>query len=223
MLREQKIEGLILAGTFIEDTVDWFQRHVDIPIVLVDSYAPNLPFDSVLIDNFPGAMLAVEYLIELGHTYIGLIGANQESSPGIIDRREGYLQALRKHNIQMSYIEPSQLDRESGYTAAKQLLEREPQITAIFACNDFSAVGVLHAAREIGLKVPDDLSVIGFDNINLVKEIIPPLTTIHVHKTWMGMLSVRKLLERAQNPTQPKVTSVLETKLIIRQSVRALV
>jgi len=219
MIREQRIDGLILAGTFIEETIDSFKRHIEAPIVLVDSYAPNLPFDSIVIDNIPGAYVAVKYLIESGHRHIGLIGANDHSPPSVLERRAGYVNALRDRHIQDVYIEPSRLDRESGYAATQKLLQKAPQVTAIFACNDFSAIGVMHAAREMGLRVPEDLSVVGFDNIDVAKEVTPPLTTVHVHKTWMGILGVRQLLERAQNPEQPKVTVVVSTQLIARNSV----
>jgi LacI family transcriptional regulator len=220
MIREQRIDGLILAGTFIEDTIDLFKRHIDAPVVLVDSYAPNLPFDSVVIDNGPAACAAVNYLIELGHRHIGLVGVNEQSPPGALERREGYLKALQAHTIQEVYIESSRLDRGSGYEATQRLLRKSPQITAIFACNDLSAIGAIHAARDMGLQVPEDLSVVGFDNIDVAKEITPPLTTIHVHKTWMGMLGVRQLLLRAQSPDQPKITIVVSTQLIARDSAR---
>jgi DNA-binding LacI/PurR family transcriptional regulator len=219
MISEQHMDGLILAGTFIEQTVDLFQRRTDVPIVLVDSYAPNLPFDSVVIDNTPAAMTAIEYLIENGHTRIGLIGWNEQSPPSVQERQIGYRQALQKHDIERAYVQPSGLNREQGAEALRRLLGRHPQVTAVFACNDLSALGVLSGAREMGLDVPRDLSVIGFDNIAMAQEIIPPLTTIHVHKTWLGALSVRRLLERAREPAQPKVTIALSTELVVRGSV----
>jgi LacI family transcriptional regulator len=220
MVSEQHVDGLILAGTFIEETADLFQRRIDVPIVLVDSYAPSLPFDGIVIDNTPAAMLAVEYLIKQGHTRIGLVGWSDESPPSIRERKVGYCQALQKHGIEEKFIEPSGLDRENGRDGLQRLLDRHPEVTAVFACNDSSALGVLSGAREMGLDVPRDLSVIGFDNIAMASQIIPPLTTVHVHKTWMGVLGVRRLLERARDPGQPKVTLTLSTELVVRESVR---
>lgn len=222
MFNEPHIDGLILAGTFIEETVDLFQRRVDVPIVLVDSYAPNLPFDSVVIDNTPAAMKAVEYLIEQGHTKIGLIGWNEQSPPSIRERKVGYCQALDKHGIRDVIIQRSAVEnREQGAEALRQLLHHRPDVTAVFTCNDLVALGVLSAARELGLRVPQDLSVMGFDNIDLAKEVTPALTTVHVYKTWLGALSVRQLIERAQAPEQPKLTIVLSTRLIVRDTVCA--
>jgi LacI family transcriptional regulator len=220
MIKEQHVEGLILAGTFIEETVDLFQRRIDVPIVLVDSYAPNLPFDSVVIDNTPAATTAVEYLIKHGHRRIGLIGWNEKSPPSIQERKMGYIQALQRHGLCDTFIQPSPVvDREDGRKALRSLLERFPDITALFACNDLVALGAMSAARELGMQVPDDLSVIGFDNIAPAKEVIPPLTTVHVHKTWLGMISVRQLIERVMIPEQPKVTITVSTQLVIRESV----
>ena len=219
MVNEQHVDGLVLAGTFIEETADLFQRRIDVPIVLVDSYAPNLPFDGIVIDNAPSAMTAVECLIERGHEKIGLVGWNEQSPPSVNERQIGYRRALQKHGIRETYVEPSGLNREAGHDALQALLRRHPEVTAVFACNDLSALGVLSGAREMGLDVPSDLSVIGFDNIDMAREILPPLTTIHVYKTWMGILGVRRLLERIQDPGQPKVTMILGTQLVMRESV----
>jgi LacI family transcriptional regulator len=223
MISEERIDGLILAGTFIEDTIGLFQQRIDIPIVLVDSYAPRLPFDSVVIDNTPAAITAVEYLIAQGHRKIALIGWNEQSPPSVQERKVGYCRALETPGIRDVIIEPSTIKvREEGYKALRRLLDRRPDVTAIFACNDLVALGVLSAAREMGLDVPGDLSVMGFDNIDLAGEITPALTTIHVHKTWLGAVSVRQLVERASVPEQPKVTITVSTELIVRESVRPL-
>ena len=108
-----------------------------------------------------------------------------------------------------------------GYSvgSACELFWRHPDITAIFTCNDLCALGALAGARELGLRVPEDLSVMGFDDIDLAREVTPALTTVHVYKTWLGVLSVRQLLERAQYPDQPKVTLTVTTKLVIRDTV----
>ncbi len=219
MISEQRIDGLILAGTFIENTIGLLGQRVDIPIVLVDSYAPNLHFDSIVIENVAGATTAVDYLVQQGHTHIGLIGWAKQSPPSIGERQIGYHRALEAHNISTRYIEESGLNREDGYSAAKRLLQRTPEVTAIFACNDLTAIGAIHAAREMGLTMPGDLSIVGFDNIDMAKEVTPSLTTIHVYKTWLGIFSVRQLIARAMNPEQPKTTMSLMTDLIVRKSV----
>lgn len=223
MLVEQRIDGLLLIGTFIEDTIDMIQQRLNIPIVLIDGYGPRLPFDSVVIDNFHGGQTAIEYLISCGHRHIGLVGSTKESSPSILSRRGSYLNTLRQHGIIDTYISDSIADRQHAYVAATELLKDNPQISAVFAVNDDTAIGVINAAHDLGLDVPGDLSVVGFDNIDLAKEISPSLTTIHVYKSWLGMLGVRTLIERAQNPDQPKITTVVSTQLLVRESVQHIV
>jgi LacI family transcriptional regulator len=139
--------------------------------------------------------------------------------PSVQERKTGYVRALQKHGIQGTYIQPSGLNREAGNDALRQLRQDHPDITAIFACNDMSALGVLSGARELELNVPGHLSVIGFDNIDMAREVTPGLTTVHVHKTWLGAIGVRQLIERAATPEQPKMTVTLSTRLVIRESV----
>lgn len=222
MIREKRIDGLILIGTFIEDTIDGLQEQVAVPIVLVDGYAPNLPFDSVLPDNIRGAYSAVEYLIKKGHTHIGLIGWNSEDNLfGTRERKEGYLQALQASGINKIYIEESELDRRPAFEAVQRLVKRSPEVTAIFAANDETAIGVLNGIQALGSNIPNDYSLVGFDNIDLAAEIKPALTTIHIFKNWMGVLGVRALIDRLNNPDKPKVTTIVSTQLIVRDSVKS--
>jgi len=222
LLSEQRIDGLIVAGTFIEDTLDKIKRRTELPIILLDGYAPDCLYDSVVTDNFQGAFNATQYLIEQGHTCIGLIGSTEDSTPSIRERREGYIKALMAAGIHDTYIEESRLIREAGYEAVLRLLQRAPQITAIFVCNDETAMGVLKAARDMGRNVPGNLSVMGFDDLLMSGEISPALTTVHVYKEWMGKIGVHRLLERVQNPEMPQTTTVLPTRIIVRESVRSL-
>ncbi len=223
MIGEQRIDGLILIGTFIEDTIDRLHAQVAIPIVLVDGYAPDLQIDTILPDNVLGAYSAVEYLIKKGHSQIGMIGWNaQDDIFSIRERKEGYLRALQGYGIEKTYIEESTLDTREAFKATQHLLKRSPEVTAIFAANDEIAINSMNAAVELGRNVPGDLSVVGFDNIDLASQIMPAMTTVHVYKNWMGILGVRSLIERASNPHQPKVTSLISTQLVIRESVKSL-
>ena len=219
MVSEHRIDGLILIGTSIENVIGGIKRKLNKPIVLVDSYAPNFPFDSVEIDNLGGAVEAVSYLIQHGHKHIGLIGSNPASSPDVLERRTGYLKALTQHRIAQHYIEDSLLHRTESYAATQQMLRTAPQITAIFACNDDCALGVLDAAADLGRRVPRDLSVIGFDDIDLARELTPALTTMQVHKTWLGRLGVQQLVERVQHPDRPRLSVTVSTRLIERETV----
>jgi LacI family transcriptional regulator len=222
MIKEQHPDGLLFIGTFLDDTIASIYRDLDIPIVLIDSYAPHLPYDSVVTDNRQGASLAVGYLIEQGHRHIGLIGAYDKSPPSILERREGYLGTLRQHNL-VPHVKDSDLLKQPAYQATKDLLYASPEVTAIFACNDEVATGVMQAVRDTGRSVPNDISVVGFDNLASSADLYPPLTTVHIHKTWMGRLGVRLLVERAKHPDQPQSTTSLATHLVVRESVKNLV
>lgn len=218
MIKEQHPEGLLFVSTFLDHTTQDAYRNLDIPIVLIDSYAPTLSYDSILTDNRQGALLAVNHLLEYGHQHIGLIGSHGTSPPSILERRAGYLEALQSHGLN-PYIEASDLGRHPAYVATQTLLHHSPQVTAIFACNDDVAMGVMQAVRDMGKRVPEDISVVGFDNIDASGDVYPPLTTVHVHKRWMGIMAVQTLIERARHPDKPKMTVTLSTDLVIRQSV----
>lgn len=219
MIEDEHIDGLILVGIHLTEEAHRELRDKLGPlIVLVDSYAPGASLDSVLIDNLGGAAQAVNYLVDCGHRHIGLIGSNPASPPDILERREGYCRALAARGITQTYIEDGLMRREDGYAALHRLLRRAPQITAVFVTNDDTAIGVMHAARDMGLRVPNDLSIVGFDDIDLAGEIRPALTTVHVHKAWLGRLGVRRLLERAQMPEQPTLSVTVATHLVERES-----
>jgi len=219
MINEPRVDGLILAGTLLETAVDFLGRRRDIPVVLIDGYAPALNYDNIIIDNAGGAAKLVNHLVMCGHTHIGMVGFNSQSPLSVRERYESYVRTLQAHGIQQSYIEESGLSRESGYEATRRLLKRAPQITAIFACNDLVAVGAIHGIRSLGLEAPRDVSVVGFDDIDLAADVAPALTTVRVHKLWLGSLAVRQLIARIQNPDQPQLTITLSTQLVLRDSV----
>lgn len=221
-LLEQNVDGYLLVGAFMQDIVaelkSWTQRD----IVLVNAYAPDQMFDSIVTNNIHGAYTAVKYLIENGHRHIGLIGSMPDAHPSIRERRKGYTRALKHYGITNSYIVDTALNYESGYPATKQLLQQSPQVTAIFACNDNVAAAVMNAANDLGLSVPDDLSVVGFDDIDLAHSLVPPLTTIHVDKSLMGEIAVHLLRYRLEHPAETTLTVTLNTHLVVRRSVRSI-
>ncbi|MBZ0306385.1 MAG: substrate-binding domain-containing protein, partial [Anaerolineae bacterium] len=148
-----------------------------------------------------------------------LIGSEPDSYPSISERRQGYLAALAQHDLK-PFVEDSALDRPQAYEATKRLMARVPQITAIFACNDNVAIGVVNALQSMGLHVPDQVSVIGFDNIDLAQELKPALTTMHVDKVLMGVVAVRHLLDRVANPSRASLKTLVSTQVIERETVR---
>jgi LacI family transcriptional regulator len=224
MFKNESIDGLLIVGAFFEKTLLSIHDKLTVPIVLVDAYAPGFDLDAVLTDNVAGARRAVEYLIENGHRHIGLIGSHAEVNQhvSIQERRIGYLQALREAGIDDVYIENSLLDANIAYKAVQNLLSHSPQVSAIFACNDDVASGVVRGAQDMGRRVPEDLSVIGFDDTEQAVQSTPQLTTMRVHASLMGSVAVRQLFDQVARDRQVHMTVHLGTKLIVRDSVRTL-
>ncbi|MEO8606549.1 MAG: LacI family DNA-binding transcriptional regulator [Chloroflexota bacterium] len=219
MLLEERVDGVIVLGAFLEETLGHISTRAN-QIVLVDAYTNDGDeFDRVLVDNVSGAAKAVKHLIASGHRYIGLIGSEPDSYPSIMERRQGYLAALAQYDLK-PFIEDSALDRPEAYEATKRLIARVPQITAILACNDNVAIGVINAVQDEGLQVPNHISVIGFDNIDLARELKPALTTLHVDKVLMGVVAVRHLMDRAIDPNRAALKTLVSTQLIERETVR---
>lgn len=218
ILKDHQVDGWLVLGAFIPETL---KRHLNpTGVVLVDAYASHGLYDTIITDNLHGAYNAVKYLIEQGHRHIGLIGSTQNAYPSIHERRLGYLRALHDHGIDQIYIEDSPLHGTFAFSAAQKLLAREPRITAIFACNDDTAMAVMRAAYETNRRIPDDLSLIGFDDTDLASSIIPPLTTMRIDTMLMGSLAVRQLIDRVNSPDRTPITILMSTQLIVRQSVQ---
>lgn len=219
LLHDNRVDGLLVVGSYLKEAINELHGK---PVILVDAYAPSQEIDSVVSDNIHGAYNAVVHLIKQGHRKIGLLGSKPDGYPSIRERRKGYMRALKHYHIQETFIEDSPLIREAVYEATLRLLRRSPEITAVFACNDNVAIGVMNAAHDLGRHVPGDLSLVGFDDIDLATEIKPALTTVYVDKMLMGSMAVRLLRDRSEDPYRTCITATLATRLVIRDSVRPL-
>lgn len=220
MMVRQRVDGVILVPTaYSKESFELTVEH-NIPTVIVDRDLPELAVNRVLADNFQGGYLGAQHLLELGHRRIGIVASPPHSEP-IGKRIRGALQALSdfglNHNSDLLVTGDLQ-QFEMGYAGARQLLQRNPRPTAIFALTDVMAIGVIHAAFELGLTLPDELSVVGFDDIPLASYVTPALTTIAQPIYIMGETAAHMLLRHMRNSDQPTETVRLETKLIIRKS-----
>lgn len=191
----------------------------DFPYVLVDQIDNMYNSTTVDATNWQGAYDATAYLIKLGHQRIGFImGAPQLNSAR--ERFDGYRAALQHHRI--AYDEALVIEGDymtkSGYSGAKRLLSLEQPPTAIFASNDLTAFGVLDAIHETGLRIPEDISVVGFDDIPLASLAYPKLTTVRQPLVQIGQVAVRLLLEKLENPEKEARRVTLATELIVRDS-----
>jgi len=223
VVREKKVDGVILAGKIDSNFIRNLNR-TGIPIVLVDYHLGKEKINCVLIDNVGGAREAIMHLGKKGHKRIGLIsGFFEHPSPS--ERYEGYKMALQDlglpHQEELVITDEKETDVDSGYHAMKKILELAKVPTAIFAQNDWMAIGAMKAIREKGLDIPRDISIVGFDDVEASLHAVPPLTTVRVHKEEMGAKTVDRLLEMMGDKTTRQEKIVMSTELIVRSSVQA--
>jgi DNA-binding LacI/PurR family transcriptional regulator len=220
VVKHNHIDGLLLVGGGIPiEIVKALVKPSSLPLVLVDNYCPDCEWDTVMIDNLRGVRLSTEYLISKGHCHIALIGGPDHAS--IVERRQGYKEMLQRYNLTPTIVAPRNLSHEDGQWAIVEILRQAPETTAIVCSNDEQAVGALRKLRELGYTVPDDFSLVGFDDINLVQFTNPPITTICVDRISMGQIAVQLLLDRIRFPARPVVKATIGVDLIERFSVSA--
>ncbi len=225
LLNAGSVEGLIVVGVWVTDALLPRLDEMGAPVVLADAYLADLTaaYDSVESDNYHGAYGAVTYLLEQGHRDIGLLSAPDFAYPSISARREGYRDAMRACTDAHPYSVTTHAHRPGDTDAeVERLLQTNPRITAVFACNDNTALAVMRVARRLGRRIPEDLSLIGFDDIELARHIYPALTTMHVDTVGMGRMAAQLLTNRLEFPDAEKVTAIMRPRLIERQSVAAL-
>lgn len=219
VLMAKQIDGLIFAGS--SDHARVFARLLpSVPAVLLDREIQSVNVDSVLVDHEHGGFLAGRHLAGLGHRKIGVIGGPRDSSSGPA-RLRGFIRALGEEaglELPAASIVDSDYHFAGGRLAMEQLMAQAPDITAVFACNDLMAMGAVTALRSRGLRVPDDMSMVGFDDIPYAVTTWPPLTTIAQPVEKIGTRAVSLLLERLGEPEAPSRREVLAPVLVERES-----
>jgi len=222
LLEENTTEGFLLLGAFLSESLRQVVARHSVPMVLVDAYAVDDVYDAVVSDNLKGAYQAVTYLIQQGHRHIAFVGSHPDSSyPSIRERQSGYRQALTDAQIAESYCANCHIiDTEEIVQATTNLIEANPHITAIFAANDETAITMMETLRALGRQIPDDISIVGYDDIDLASRVSPPLTTMQVDKAEMGRMAVQVLINRVQYPESGLVRVVMSSRLLERDSVR---
>jgi LacI family transcriptional regulator len=222
LLDNEDVDGLLMVGAFVDQTIMTVLGKRSYPIVLVDAYSDTESYDAVISDNFQASYQAVEYLIQKGHRQIGLVGTEAESYPSLRERRFGYLRALKEAGITNTYIADFNVNQSHGYEEVKQLLQKHPEITALFGVNDEVSVSAIRAAREIGRQLPEDLSIVSYDDTVLAVHATPKLTTMHVDTMAMGQAAVQMLSFRLENPNAARMTLTIHPALVERESVAVL-
>jgi LacI family transcriptional regulator len=219
-LIDHQVDGAIIYPTY--ENIDWLNdfSSPDQPLVFVNTTLEPHPGQGVVRSTIEaGAWQATTYLIEQGHREIGMI-AGEVAPMELISRVQGYRRALEENDI--AFREDMVIlgfpQYEHGYKAARVLFERFPRMTAIFCYNDLLAMGAVKRCQEMGLRVPGDCAVVGFDNILFCELIHPPLTTIHVDKYAIGRKATKLLLAMLEDPQKVFPPITLETELVVRES-----
>jgi len=220
LLLQRRVDGIIIAPTTNDKLrLTALKRH-QLPCVLIDRRVDGFKSDVVCGDSWGGAELLTEHLINLGHRHIALVNGPSSISSAV-ERAEGYRAALCKHHlpIEEELFIQGEFKQASGYQMVKRLIECELQPTAIFAANNLIAVGALQALREMGLRVPDDMALVCFDDIPYASAIEPFLTVVAQPAYEMGKTAAALLMERLAATRNIRTREVvLAPELIVRQS-----
>lgn len=223
-IEQKKVSGIIIVGT-VDD--EYLKRvlYYGIPIIQVDNASFSINTDAVLTQNISGAYMATKYLIDNNHKEIGFFG-EKDLTLSFYERWIGFNKSMEDNGLTIdeklcltNSIENYAL--KNDYKAVKEIIEKMDKLPTAWVCaNDSAAVTLINALNIINIRVPDDISVIGFDDIDLCKAITPNLTTIRINKNFMGAQAVRNLLWRMENIDEPNYHTRMAVELIERKSVK---
>jgi len=223
LVRGRHADGLILSGPRLDDTPLLELYEEGYPIVL-QGQLPGTVLPYVDVDNVKGARLAVEHLISLDHRRIGIVTNAPLTYTAARQRLDGYRQALERHGIvpEATWVRYGHFDERSGEQAVNELLEDRVELTALFVASDAVAYGALRALRRHSLKVPDDLAVVGFDDISTSCYVFPSLTTVRLPAFGLGWAAADLLIRLINRQEVEETQIVLDTELVVRRSCGAL-
>jgi len=219
LLQQKRVDGMMI-GTGIDNAEilsPLLQQ--SIPVALIARHMPSLSVHTVTIDDILGGTLAAEHLLELGHTRVAVLSEPSKVSSSQ-ERVRGFREALIKagYTLEPTQIRESAADLSSAKKEALLLLREDDHPTGLFCCNDIQAIGALQAAKELGLRVPEDVSIIGFDNTILASVTSPPLTTVAQPIEELGHRAVDLLIEELKDERKEPQKIVLKPELVIRDS-----
>jgi len=219
-MRARHVDGFILATAIAGSPILAEAAEGDVPVVLMNRTAQDYPFSAVSVDNEQGVRAAVAHLISLGHTRIGHIAGPQDTSTGAA-RLRGYHAAMAAHKLPVSDGQVVYADAysiEEGVRCGLELLRRTDDLTAVAASNDMLAVGCYGAFDELGLRCPDDVSIVGFNDMPYMDRLRPPLSTVRFPHYQLGTEAATLLIERIEAADSPVKILFLAPELIPRGS-----
>ncbi|MBK5719946.1 LacI family DNA-binding transcriptional regulator [Dysgonomonas sp. Marseille-P4677] len=225
-LIKARVCGVLISQSKATMKYDHFQELIDndIPVIFFDRICTGIDSDKVVVDDYSGTFTAVEYMIKTGCKRIAFFSAplHLEISK---NRKNGYLDALRKYHIPVDESLMRIADtKQLGYEKALEILKEPNYPDAFMAMNDYTASGILLATKELGLKVPADISICGFSNSNISQDTDPMLTTMDQHPKKVGEEAMSLMLEKIENPeSSSRKNRIIKTSLIVRQTTKPLI
>ena len=218
-LLNNRVNGLIYASSYRSLEIAHLAQDKGIPVVVLDREITTDKITSVSVNNNYGAFIATEHLIKLGHKNIAYIGASENMEIST-KRKTGYIRALEANNISVDerQICYGNYTMQSGFECAEMLLKDNQEITAVLAVNDLMAIGVINYLHKSGRRVPEDVSVLGFDNIELAGSITPSLTTVEYPIERMSEVVIELLLRQINDGGNSVEALTLFPKLVVRES-----
>ena len=225
-LVENCVDGIILSSTVSTRDKESYSAELKdmlnsgsraIPLVMLERDFTAYGLDSICTDTYEGAMMAMNHLISLGSRHIAHIAVPSDSE----GRYFAYRTALENHSLPFDerYLERGDYSHTSGYSCMQTILSRGLPLDGVFVANDQMAVGAIRAIHEAGFRIPDDIRVIGFDNVFICDSLNPPLSSVHIEKVLLGQRGIALLLERIQHgPSALPYKEVIESYLVVRDS-----
>ncbi len=219
ILIERRIDGLVISSAFKDGVHPLLSKLKMVSLVTIVRKVRGLAVDSVFGDNVEGVYQAVRHLIQLGHRRIAIISGPTRLSSGE-ERLLGYQKALGDHGITVdsNFIKFGDFKRESGYTLTKEVLQQKEVPTALFVANNQMTIGALNAINELGIRVPKDLSLVSFDDMEWYSFLNPPLTTVEQSPYLMGKTAGEMLLQRINKKRKSIKKIIIPSRLIVRES-----
>ena len=221
-LRNWNIDGLFITGIFRDSFFDSLFS-LTLPIVFIDSYVHHPNFCNVGLEDFQGSYTATKHLIGKGHKKIAFASPSIRDGGVLQERFLGYRAALTEYSIpfDQNLVFEYEMDLESCKALTAKLI-KIPELTAVVTTADIMAAGVMTGLRDAGVRVPDDISIVGFDDLNISQMLTPPLTTIHQNMMEKGQLAVNFMIQKLEGKTLSKTEIALPIHLVERQSVKSL-
>lgn len=224
LAKERNLDGVIAIGIYPDEFYEQFKQ-IGIPVVLVDSYCEDAGFHNIRIDDMYGGYLAAKYMLEKGHRDIGFISGTIWQDGVMRKRLTGYQKALEEFGIpyRKEYVYEGTIEYETGEILAEKIVQEGRKLTAVIATADVLAIGAVKGFYTNRIRVPEDISIIGFDDLEISKYLTPGITTVQQNIAEKGKIAVEILLENIRDPEMAVQEEILPITIAERESVKQLI